>query len=57
MTFMFISDLENAMKNELDVYDQIAEDLWKYTWSSSQNKFENYIDKELCAIEKTTFLE
>ena len=39
---MFISDSENEMKKELDVYDWIAENLQKYIQSSSQNKFKNH---------------
>jgi len=54
---VFVSGPENGMENELDVYDQIAEDLRKYTRPSSQDEFEDYIGKEPCAIGKTTPLE
>ena len=54
---MFINNSENKMKKKLNVYNQIIENLWKYIQSLSQDKFEDYISKNLCDIEKIIFLE
>ena len=54
---MFANDSKNKIKKELDMYDQITKDLWKYIQSSNQDKFENYISKDSYNIKKIILLE
>ena len=44
-------------EKKLDVFDQIAQNLEKYTWSASQDEFLDYHIRNLYDIEKMTALE
>ena len=44
-------------EKKLDIFDQIAQNLEKYTWSASQNEFLDYHIRNLYDIEKMTVLE
>ena len=48
---------EKKKEKELDVFDQIAQDLGKYTRPASQDEFQDYISKEPYDIGKATALE
>ena len=50
---------EKKMKKEkkLDMFDQITQNLKKYTWSANQNEFLDYHIKNSYDIEKMTVLE
>jgi hypothetical protein len=44
-------------KKELNVFDQIAYNLKKHTWLSSQDKYQDYTYLELYNLRKTTALQ
>jgi hAT family C-terminal dimerisation region len=48
---------EKGKEKELDVFDQISQDLWKYNRPASQDEFEDYCSKQPYDIGKTTALE
>ena len=48
---------EKKKEKKLDVFDQIAQDLEKYTQLASQDEFQDYISKKSYDIEKMTVLE
>ena len=48
---------EREKEKELDEFDQIAEDLGKYTRPASQDEYQDYIGKEPYDIGKMTALE
>ena len=48
---------EKEKEKELDVFDQIAQDLRKYTQPASQDEFQDYCSRELYNIGKMTALE
>ncbi len=48
---------EKKKEKKLNIFDQIAQDLEKYTWSASQDKYEDYYDRKLYNIKKMTALE
>ena len=48
---------ERPQEKELDVFDQIAQNLKKYTWPASQDEFQDYCNRELYDIGKMTALE
>jgi hypothetical protein len=50
-------NLETEKEKELDEFDQIAQDLRKYTRSASQDEFQDYCSREPHDIEKMTALE
>jgi hypothetical protein len=39
-------------EQELDVFNQIAQKLGKYTWLASQDEYQDYIHRELYDIRK-----
>ena len=48
---------EKGKEKKLNMFDQIIQDLERYTWSASQDKYEDYYDRKLYNIEKITVLE
>ena len=48
---------KNEKKKKLDMFDQIAQNLEKYTWLASQDEFLNYCIRNSYDIEKMTALE
>jgi hypothetical protein len=48
---------EREKEKELNVFDQIAQDLRKYTQPASQDEFQDYRSKEPYDIGKMTTLE
>ena len=48
---------EKRKEKELDVFNQIFQDLWKYNCLTSQDEFQDYYSKQSYDIEKTTALE
>ena len=48
---------EKEKEKELDVFDQIAQDLGKYAWLTSQDEFQDYCNKNFYDIRKMTILE
>ena len=44
-------------EKKLDMFDQIAQNLKKYTWLASQNEFLDYYIRDSYDIEKMTTLE
>lgn len=48
---------EQEKEKELDVFDQISRDLWKYNRPASQDEFQDYCSKQPYDIGKTTALE
>jgi hypothetical protein len=48
---------KKLQEKELDIFDQIAQDLRKYTRPASQDKFQDYSSRELYNIGKITVLE
>jgi hAT family C-terminal dimerisation region len=50
-------NFEPEREKELDVFDQIAQDLEKYTQPASQDEFEDYCTKEPYSIGEMTALE
>jgi hypothetical protein len=48
---------DKLQEKELDIFDQIAQNLKKYTWPASKDKFQDYYNRELYNIGKITVLE
>ena len=48
---------EKRKEKKLTVFDQLREDLWKYTQPASQDEFQDYYTKNSYDIEKITALE
>jgi hAT family protein len=48
---------EKGKEKELTVFDQLREDLWKYTRPASQDEFQDYYTKDPYDIGKMTALE
>ena len=51
------SSSEKEKEKELDMFDQIAQDLRKYTPPASQDEFQDYCSRELYDIGKMIALE
>ena len=51
------SSSEKGKEKELDIFNQIAQDLEKYTQPTSQDEFQDYYSRELYNIGKITALE
>ena len=57
-TLVFMKKKKKKKKEKkLDMFDQITQNLEKYTWSASQNEFLDYHIRNLYDIEKMTALE
>ena len=48
---------EKKKEKKLDMFDQIAQDLEKYAWLTSQDEFQNYCNKNFYDIRKMMILE
>ena len=48
---------KNEKKKKFNMFNQIAQNLEKYTWSASQNEFLDYHIRNSYDIEKMTALE
>ena len=48
---------EKGKEKELDVFDEISQDLWKYNYLASQDKFKDYYSKQPDDIGKITVLK
>ena len=55
--FALYDSFEKRKEKKLDVFNQIAQNLEKYTQSASQDEFQDYCSKKLYDIEKMTALE
>ena len=57
MSSTLYDNSEKKKEKKLDIFNQIMQDLEKYTWSASQDEYEDYCDRKSYDIEKMTALE